>query len=79
MILKSMHLSTLRKKHGGYGRYVDRLTDRRRNQTMVCVFCRGPLFTISRSLVGTSVHCERCGEVRAVQVVEARKAANDER
>lgn len=54
----------------GYGVHISRLTDRRLRRYCVCFLCRGPVYAVSRSLIGQTIHCEACGEIRAVEVVE---------
>ena len=59
------------KRWGGYGRYVTRLTDHRRRETIVCFACRGPVYSVQG--FGTKINCAGCGreDIRAIEIVRS--------
>ena len=58
----------LRSRNGGYGVHIDKVTDFRRKETVVCFSCSGPVYYVTRRFC-SGWHCEKCGEIRAINIV----------
>lgn len=61
----------LRRRAGGYGIHIAKVTDFRRKETVVCFRCSGPVYYVTRRFC-SGWHCESCGEINAINVVGGR-------